>query len=91
MAVPPIQLTREEYASLKKIAERPCPLADIPQDHIAKFINYGLAQRDVMILRSTKLGQLELLRQRFRGLELPSRIVLDATTTRGSALFSGDG
>ncbi len=86
--MPPIMLSREEFLSLKKIVECPRPIADIPDDHSAKFLNYGLARRDVMLMRPTQLGQLELLRQRFRGIPIPKRIVLNENTTRGSLLFS---
>ncbi|MDX2264559.1 MAG: hypothetical protein NW215_06280 [Hyphomicrobiales bacterium] len=88
--MPPIMLTRDELASLKRIAARPCPIAEIPEDHIAKLSNYGLARRDVMLLRITQLGQLETLRQRFRNVAPPpKRIVLDEKTTRTSIILSG--
>lgn len=86
--MPPIMLTRDEFFSLKKIVEKPRPLAEIPEDHTAKFVNYGLARRDVLIVRITPLGQLELLRQRFRGIPLPKRIVLDGDSTRNSVLLA---
>jgi hypothetical protein len=71
--VPPIMLTKDEFSSLKKIVERARPISEIPEDHAAKFVNYG---------------QLELLRQRFRGIPVPKRIVLDGETTRNSILLS---
>lgn len=70
--MPPIMLTRDELTSLNKIVERARALGEIPDDHAEKFVNYGLAQKDVMILRATRLGQVELLRQRFRGIGAPS-------------------
>lgn len=87
--MPPINMSRSERSSLKKILQRPRLISDIPQDHSQKFINHGLAQRDVMLLRITALGQVELLRQRFRAIGAPQRVVLDENTTRGSLLFSG--
>lgn len=87
--MPPIMLSRDEFISLQKIVERPRPLAEIPDDHSAKFLNYRLARRDVMLMRPTQLGQLELLRQRFRGIPQPDRILLNEATTRGSLLLSG--
>jgi hypothetical protein len=70
MDMPPVRLTREEITSLRKLVERARPSAEIPADHAAKFINCGLAERDIMIMRGTRLGQLELLRQRFSGIGL---------------------
>lgn len=63
--MPPVRLTREEVSSLEKIVERARPVSDIPADHAAKFINCGLVRHDIMILRATQLGQVELLRHRF--------------------------
>jgi hypothetical protein len=86
--MPPIRLTREEVSSLTKLVQRARPTSEIPSDHAAKFVNYGLAKRDIMIMRATRLGQLELLRQRFSDISIPSRIVLDGESTRNSLLFS---
>lgn len=86
--MPPIMLSRDEFLSLKKIVDSPRPIAEIPEDHAAKFLNYGLARRDVLLVRVTSLGQLELLRQRFRGIPIPKRVVLNENTTRGSAIFA---
>ena len=69
--MPPIQLSRSERASLNKILERPCMAGEIPADHEEKFINYDLAQKQVLLLYITPLGQIELFRQRFRGIKLP--------------------
>jgi hypothetical protein len=70
--MPPVQLSRAERASLERIVERPRQPGEIPPDHEEKFLNYGLAQRNVLFLCVTPLGQCELLRQRFRGVKLPS-------------------
>jgi hypothetical protein len=70
--MPPIQLSRSERSSLQRIVERPCQPGDIPTDHEEKFLNYGLARRNVLLLCATPLGQCELLRQRFRGLNFPA-------------------
>jgi hypothetical protein len=86
--MPPIRLTREEVSSLTKLVERARPTSEIPGDHAAKFVNYGLARRDIMIMRATRLGQLELLRQRFTDISIPSRIAMNSDTNRNSLLFS---
>jgi hypothetical protein len=70
--MPPIQLSRSERASLQRIVERPCQPGDIPADHEEKFLNYGLARKNVLLLCVTPLGQCELLRQRFRGMTFPA-------------------
>ncbi|MDZ4791386.1 MAG: hypothetical protein SGJ17_09300 [Hyphomicrobiales bacterium] len=87
--MPPIMLSRDEFISLKKIVERPRSITEIPDDHTAKFLNYRLARRDVLLMRPTQLGQLEVLRQRFRGISLPERIALNEAKTRGGFLLSG--
>lgn len=71
--MPPIQLSRSERASLQKILERPRMAGEIPADHEEKFINYDLARKKVLLLCITPLGQIELLRQRFRGVKFPAR------------------
>lgn len=68
--MPPIKLSRSERASLQKIAERPRQAGEIPSDHEEKFINYELIRRHVLLLYITPLGQMELLRQRFRGMKI---------------------
>lgn len=67
--MPPIQLSRRERASLHKILEHPRQAGEIPADHEEKFVNYDLARKRVLLLYITPLGQIELLRQRFRGLK----------------------
>jgi hypothetical protein len=69
--MPPIQLSRSERASLRRIVERPCQPGDLPSDHEEKFLNYGLVRRNVLLLQVTPLGQCEWLRQRFRGMVFP--------------------
>jgi hypothetical protein len=69
--LPPIQLSRSERSSLERIVERPCQPGDIPPDHEEKFLNYGLARRNAILLCATPLGQCELLRQRFRNVRWP--------------------
>jgi hypothetical protein len=63
--MPPIQLSRSERASLSKILERPRMAGEIPPDHEEKFINYDLAQKQVLLLYITPLGQIEFLRQNY--------------------------
>jgi hypothetical protein len=65
--MPAIQMSRGERASLEKILKRPCLVTDIPGEHAEKLLNYGLVKRDVMLLHATQRGQVEILRQRFRG------------------------
>ena len=64
--MPAIQMSRGERFSLEKIIKRPCLATDIPLEHAEKLLNYGLVKRQVMLLHATQLGQLEILRQRFR-------------------------
>jgi hypothetical protein len=64
--MPAIQMSRGERFSLEKIIKRPCLSTDIPQEHAEKLLNYGLVKRQVMLLHATPLGQLEILRQRFK-------------------------
>lgn len=71
--MPPIQLSRSERSSLKKLFSRPRPIGDIPPDHQEKFVNYDLVRKCVLLLYITPLGQIELLRQRFRNLK-PARV-----------------
>jgi hypothetical protein len=65
-----VQLSRNERSSLEKIIKRPCLVTDVPSEHAEKFLIHGLVKREVMLLHATPRGQLELLRQRFIGLEL---------------------
>jgi len=86
--MPPIQLSRSERASLRRIVERPCQPGDIPSDHEEKFLNYGLARRNVLLLHVTPLGQCELLRQRFRGMPFP-QLPPDAALSEDGMLILG--
>jgi hypothetical protein len=67
--MPAIQMSRGERASLEKILKRPCLVTDIPGEHAEKLLNYGLVKREVMLLHATPRGQVEILRQRFRGID----------------------
>jgi hypothetical protein len=83
--MPPIQLTRRERASLRKLQRRPRQLGEIPPDHQEKLANYGLVRKQVLLIYITPLGQLELLRQRFRDIrppEPPSRTLLPPFRSR---------
>ena len=64
--MPALQISRGERFSLHKIVKRPCLATDIPSDHAEKLVNCGFVKRQVMLLHATPLGQLEILRQRFR-------------------------
>lgn len=67
--MPPIQLSRSERSSLRKLFDHPRQISDIPRDHQEKFINYDLVRKRVLLLYITPLGQIELLRQRFRNIK----------------------
>jgi hypothetical protein len=62
-------MSRSERSTLEKIIKRPCLLTDVPAEHAEKLLNYGLVKREVMLLHATPRGQVEILRQRFRGVE----------------------
>ena len=67
--MPAIQMSRNELFSLEKIIKRPCLVTDIPPEHADKLLNHGLVKREVMLLHATPRGQLEILRQRFKGVD----------------------
>jgi hypothetical protein len=70
-----IHMSRGERASLEQIVKRPCLAADIPAEHAEKLLNYGLVKRDVMLLHATPLGQVEILRQRFNGIDFGMQLM----------------
>lgn len=76
--MPPILMTRQERATLARLAASPAPINEVPQDQVEKFVNHGLALRDAFRLRITTKGQLELFRQRFR--RMPTRRKVTAST-----------
>lgn len=61
-------MTPAERESLKKLAQSPVTIVDIPNQHAEKFVNHGLAVKQVFKFQITTKGQLELLRQRFRNM-----------------------
>ncbi|MCG8560565.1 MAG: hypothetical protein MI824_12255 [Hyphomicrobiales bacterium] len=65
--MPPIHMTRDQRAALLRLNQSPLPANELPREHAEKFVNHGLAVRETMRIRITERGQLELLRQRFRG------------------------
>jgi hypothetical protein len=71
--MPPIQLTRAERVSLRKLSERPRQLDEIPADHQEKLINYALMRKQVLLLTITPLGQIEFLRQRYGDIRISER------------------
>ena len=73
-----IQMSRGERASLETIVRRPCLVTDIPSEHAEKLLNYGLVKREVMLLHATPRGQVEILRQRFRGIDYGMPLVAKA-------------
>ena len=73
-----IQMSRGERASLEMILRRPCLVTDIPGEHAEKLLNYGLIKREVMLLHSTPRGQVEILRQRFNGMDYGMPLVAKA-------------
>ncbi len=64
--MPLVRLSSSEASSLRKISSRPCLRAELPSDHSAKFVNYGLASPEGMTLRITPRGQVELLASTFQ-------------------------
>ncbi len=76
--MPRIQMSRGERASLEKILKRPCLVTDIPGEHAEKLLNYGLVKRDVMLLHATPRGQVEILRQRFKGIDYSTPLSVKA-------------
>jgi len=85
--MPPIRLSASEASSLRKISVRPCLWAELPEDHSAKFVNYGLASRDAMMLRITPRGQVELLASNFRNPIPTPRDIRDRLMSRRLARF----
>jgi hypothetical protein len=73
-----IQMSRGERASLELILRRPCLVTDIPGEHAEKLLNYGLIKREVMLLHATPRGQVEILRQRFNGMDYGMPLVAKA-------------
>ncbi len=83
--MPPIRLSASEASSLRKISSRPCLQGELPEDHSAKLLNYGLACREAMAVRITPRGQVELLASSFQ-MSLPSaREIRDKLLDRGLA------
>ncbi len=76
--MPRIQMSRGERASLEMIVRRPCLVTDVPGEHAEKLLNYGLIKREVMLLHATQLGQVETLRQRFKGIDYGMPLVAKA-------------
>ena len=72
--MPPIQLTRAERVSLRKLTERPRQLDEIPADHQEKLINYQLVRKQVLLLTITPLGQIEYLRQSYQQSKPPKPV-----------------
>ncbi|MGO9487119.1 MAG: hypothetical protein ACLPX9_21520 [Rhodomicrobium sp.] len=73
-----IQLSRGERASLETILRRPCLVTDVPGEHAEKLLNYGLVKREVMLLHATPRGQVEILRQRFNGIDYSGALMAKA-------------
>jgi hypothetical protein len=85
--MPPIRLSSSEASSLRKISARPCLKGEVPDDHSAKLLNYGLASREAMMLRITTRGQVALLASSFQ-LSMPStRAMRHRLMPRGLARF----
>lgn len=80
--MPLLCLSSSEASSLRKISARPCLRAELPDDHSAKFVNYGLASSEGMTLCITTRGQVELLASDFRLPFLNFREVRDRLTPR---------
>ena len=81
--MPPIRLSSSETSSLRKISSRPCLTAELPDDHSAKLVNYGLACREAMAVRITPRGQVELLASNFQFSLPTARAVRERILPRG--------
>ncbi len=68
-------MTRQERATLARLAQSPTPVSEIPAEQIDKFVNYGLAVREALRCRITTKGQLELFRQRYRRMAMQRRVM----------------
>lgn len=66
--MPPNMMTAGERAVLVRLVRTPLPATDVKPRHAKKFINHGLAVHEALRLKITPKGQLEVLRQRFRGI-----------------------
>ena len=74
--MPPILMTRQERATLARLAARPSSINEVPPEHREKLVTHGLVVRDALRFRITTKGQLELFRQRFRDMALRRRAPL---------------
>ncbi len=66
--MPPIHMTARERAALARLARMPAPTTEIRREHGEKLVDHGLAVKEAFRFKITTKGQLELLRQRFRGM-----------------------
>jgi hypothetical protein len=88
--MPPIRLSASEVSSLRKISTRPRLKAELPDDHSAKLLNYGLACREAMTVRITPRGQVELLASNFQ-VSIPNpRTLRRKLLDRGLARLRGE-
>ncbi len=69
--MPSSRVTYRERGWLKKLAERPRMAHEIPDEHLTKFVDRGLVEKDLVLMRLTGRGQLELYRNRFRKASSP--------------------
>lgn len=66
--MPPIHMTARERAALARLTRMPAPTTEIRREHGEKLVSHGLVVKEAFRFKITTKGQLELLRQRFRGM-----------------------
>lgn len=65
-SMPPIRLSYRERTSLAKLSEMPLHVGTLPPAHVERFLGLGFAEAEMLRVKITARGQIELLRQRFR-------------------------
>lgn len=84
----PMKLTFSERASLRRFVKHDgtCYQEQIRASHAERFLNAGLITRTPMRYHLTTRGQVELLRQRFRGVR--KRAARSVFKAEDDSLFS---
>ena len=79
----PIKLSRGERAALRKLVklDGTCDRRRLKPAHAERFLEHGLLVQTPQRYHLTMRGQVEILRQRFRGIRRPSKgIQIDETS-----------
>lgn len=66
--MPPIDMTTRQRQTLERLARASLPSTQVEPAVAKKLLHHGLAVDHLLCLHITTKGQLELLRQRFRGM-----------------------